>query len=133
MRFRKFYPSLDDSARQKRNGHDGKYCVKPQQPAEAHFVPSLAAFNQSESLGKKNQDQRVKFWPSRRHCRESEKDRSNQAPENPYGTRDTETGERRVLCDCEGSEPAYRGQAREQDRFHHAGNIVLNLASLLPH
>jgi hypothetical protein len=30
MRFRKFYAPFDDSARQKRNGHDGKYCVKPQ-------------------------------------------------------------------------------------------------------
>jgi hypothetical protein len=50
MRFRKFYAPFDDTARQKRNGHDEKYCVKPQQPAEAHFASSLAAFHQWESL-----------------------------------------------------------------------------------
>jgi hypothetical protein len=50
MRFRKFYASFDDSARQKRNGHDGKQCVKAQQPAEEHFASSLAAFHQYESV-----------------------------------------------------------------------------------
>jgi hypothetical protein len=50
MRFRKFYAAFDDSARQKRNGHDGKQCVKPQQPAEEHFASSLAAFHQYESV-----------------------------------------------------------------------------------
>jgi len=58
----------------------------------------------------------LNFWASSRHCRESEENRRNQAPENPNGTRNPKTGERWVLREGEGPEPAHRGQAREDRR-----------------
>jgi len=55
----------------------------------------------------------LSFWASSRHCRKSEENRRDQAPENPNGTRNTETGERWVPCKGERPEPAHRGQAGE--------------------
>src|SRR6185436_20946313 len=75
----------------------------------------------------------LSFWPGGSNCRESEENRGDQAPEDPNGTCNTETGECWVLRKGERAEPAHRGQAREQDGLYHAGNIMLNLARLLPH
>src|SRR5262249_14094834 len=82
VRFRKFYASFDDSACRKRNGHDRKYCVKPQQPAEAHFVTNLAAIHQSESVCRTATlwaTRMLNFRSSGRHCRQCEENRGDQA------------------------------------------------------
>ena len=120
MRFRKFYAAFDEGACQKRDGHDGKHCVKPQQPAEAHFARTLAAFHQSESICGGIRVHAIRllgFWPSGSNCRDSEENRGDHAPEYPNGTGDTETGERRVLRKGERPKPAHRSQARKQDRL----------------
>src|SRR5215470_15335024 len=72
------------------------------------------------------------FGVQRRHCWKSEKNRSDQAPENSDGARDTKTGERRVACKSERAKTTHRGQTREKNRLHHAGNIVLDFTCLLP-
>src|SRR5439155_8451110 len=56
----------------------------------------------------------------------------DETPENPDGARDAKTSERWVSRKRERTETAYRGQSREQDRLHHATNIMLDFLSLLP-
>src|SRR5207253_11317834 len=86
-------------------------------------------------LGQGSRSARSPWLPfrfGRRHCGQSEENCCDETPENPDGARDAKTSERWVSRKRERTETAYRGQSREQDRLHHATNIMLDFLSLLP-